>query len=51
MNLMFNTTNKRTPFYLQQMFSTRENVYNQRGPQGKLNIPKPRTDYMKRLYL
>ena len=48
-NLMFNTTNKRTPLYLQQqMFSPRENVDNQRDSQDKLNVPKPRTDHMKR---
>ena len=49
-NLMFNTINKRTPLYLQQMFSPRENVYNLRDSQGKLNVPKPPTDYMKRSF-
>ena len=32
------------------MFSPRENVYNLRDSQGKLNIPKPPTDYMKRSF-
>ena len=43
-NLMFNTIKKRTPLYLQQMFSPRENVCNLRDSQDKLYIPKPRTD-------
>ncbi len=49
-NLVYNTINERTPLYLQQMFSPRENVYNLRDSQSKLFIPKPRTDYMKRSF-
>ena len=45
-NLVYNTINERTPLYLQQMFSPRENVYNLRDSQSKLFIPKPRTDYI-----
>ena len=33
-NLMFITIHRRTPLYLQQMFSPRENVYNLRDSQG-----------------
>ena len=43
--LMFNNINKHTPFYLQEMFSPSESVYNLRDYYGKLYVPKPRTDY------
>ena len=32
------------------MFSPRKNVYTLRHSQGKLDIPKPRTDYIKRSF-
>ena len=48
--LMFNTLNKRTPLYLQEMFSPSESVYNLRDSYGKLFVPKPRTDYLKRSF-
>jgi hypothetical protein len=48
--LMFNTVNKRTPFYLQEMFSPSESVYNLRDSYGKLYVPKPRTHYLKRSF-
>lgn len=44
---MLKTVNKQTPFYLQEMFSPSESVYNLRDSYGKLNGPKPRTDYLK----
>ena len=48
--LMFNTINKHTPFYLQEMFSPSESVYNLRDSNGKLYVPKPRRDYLKRSF-
>jgi hypothetical protein len=49
---MFNTINKHTPyaFYLQEMFSPSESVYNLRDSYGKLYVPKLRTDYLKRSF-
>ena len=47
---MFNTVNKRTQFYLQEMFSPSESVHNLRDSYGKLYVPKPRTDYLKRSF-
>jgi hypothetical protein len=48
--LMFNTINKHAPFYLQEMFSPSESVYNLRDSYGKLYVRKPRTDYLKRSF-
>ena len=48
--LMFNTLNKRTPVYLQQMFSPSESSYNLRDSHGKLFVPRPHTDYLKRSF-
>ena len=48
--LMFNTLNKRTPVYLQQMFSPSESAYNLRDSHGKLFVPRPYTDYLKRSF-
>jgi hypothetical protein len=47
---MLNTINKHTPFYLQEMFSPSESVYNLRDSYGNLYVPKPRTDYLKRSF-
>ena len=47
---MFNTINKHTPFYLQEMSSPSESVYHLRDSYGKLYVPKPRTDYLKRSF-
>jgi hypothetical protein len=33
-----------------QMFSPSESVYHLRGSYGKLYVPKPRTDYLKRSF-
>jgi hypothetical protein len=35
---MFNTINKHTPFYLQEMFSPSESVYNLIDSYGKLRM-------------
>ena len=36
------------PEYLQTLFSQRHSVYNLRDSEGKLTIPKPTTNYLKR---
>ena len=48
---MYETINKCTPVYLQEMFSPSESVYNQRDSEGKLYIPKPGKDYLKRSFI
>ena len=47
--LMYKTINKLTPEYLQNLFSFRSTNYNLRNAEMKLNLPKPRTDYLKRV--
>ncbi len=44
--LMFKTLN--TPSYLQDMFSFRGPGYNIRNSEIRLNLPKPRRNYLKR---
>ena len=48
--LMYKTINKLTPEYLQNLFSFRSTNYNLRNAEMKLNLPKPRTDYLKRSF-
>jgi hypothetical protein len=48
--LMFKTLNNRAPEYLRNLFSDRNTHYNIRNAGGKLNVPRPRTDYMKRSF-
>jgi hypothetical protein len=48
---MYKTINKCTPVYLQEMFSRSESVYNQIDSEGKLYIPKPVKDYLKRSFI
>ena len=45
--LMHKTINKRTPQYLQEIFSFNKHVYNLRDSDNKLIVPGPRTDYLK----
>ena len=45
--LMYKTINKLTPEYLQNQFIFRSTDYNLRNAEMKLNIPKPRTDFIK----
>ena len=47
---MFNTLNICYPVYLQQMFSPIESANNPRDSHGKLFIPRPHTDYLKRSF-
>ena len=48
--LMYKTINKLTPEYLQNLFSFRSTNYNLRNAEMKLNLPKPRTEYLKRSF-
>ena len=44
------TMNGLAPDYLQSLFSQRHSVYNLRGSEGKLTLPKPNTNYLKRSF-
>ena len=48
--MMFKTMNGLAPVYLQNLFSQRHSVYNLRDSEGKLTIPKPSTNYLKRTF-
>ena len=48
--LMFKTLNNRAPEYLSNLFIDRNTHYNLRNAGGKLNLPRPRTDYLKRSF-
>ena len=47
---MFKTMNGLAPDYLQRLFSQRHSVYNLRDSEGKLTLPKPNTNYLKRSF-
>jgi hypothetical protein len=50
--VMFKTLiNGQSPQYLQELFSSRNSQYSLRNSKGKLFIPKPNTDYLKRSIL
>ena len=46
-NLMFKILNGEAPTYLQDLFSVR---YNIRNSEMRLNVPRPRTDHMKKSF-
>ena len=46
--LMYKVMNNLTPMYLQELFVTRVSHYRLGDSEGKLFLPKPRTDYLKR---
>ena len=48
--LMFKTLNNRAPEYLRNLFIDRNTHYDLRNAGGKLNLPRPRTDYLKRSF-
>ena len=48
--MMFKTMNGLAPEYLQSLFSQRRSVYNLRDSEGKLTLPKPSTNYLKRSF-
>ena len=45
---MFKIINGDAPSYLQNLFSVRGSGYNLRDSEIKLNLPKPRTNYLQR---
>ena len=47
---MFKILNGKAPTYLQELFSVRGIGYNIRNSEMRLNVPKPRTDYMKKSF-
>ena len=47
---MFKTLKSNVPSYLQESFSIRETRYNLRDSEMRLNVPKPRTNYLKRSF-
>ena len=48
--MMFNGMNGLAPGYLQSLSSQCHSVYNSRDSEGKLTIPKPSTNYLKRSF-
>ena len=48
--VMFKTLNGQSPQYLQELFSSRNCQYSLRHSNGKLFIPEPNTDYLKRSF-
>ena len=48
--MMFKSLNGLAPVYLQDLFSERHTDYGMRDSLRKLNLPKPRTDYLKRSF-
>ena len=47
---MFKTIHKLAPKYLHQLFTPRRSEYNLRNLEGKLALPKPHTNYLKRSF-
>ena len=47
---MFKSVNALAPEYLQSLFSQRRSLYNLRDFEGKLTLPKPSTNYLKRSF-
>ena len=48
--MMFKSMNGLAPKYLQSLFSQRRSVYNLKDSEGKLTLPKPSTNYLKRSF-
>ena len=48
--IMYKTLNNLTPLHMQNMFSSRKVSYNIRNTENILQVPKPRTDYLKRSF-
>ena len=49
-NLIFKILDGKAPTYLQDLFSVRGTGYNIRNSEMRLNVPRPRTDYMKKSF-
>ena len=47
---MFKTLTSNAPSYLQEFFSIRGTGYNLINSEMRLNLPKPRTNYLKRSF-
>ena len=45
--MVYKSLNGLAPEYMRSMFIYRDTVYSLRDAEGKLNIPKPRTNYLK----
>ena len=48
--IMFKTIHKLAPEYLHQLFTPRRAEYNLRNLEGKLALPKPHSNYLKRSF-
>ena len=48
--MMFKSLNGLATVYLQDLFTDRHTDYDMRDSLRKLNLPKPRTDYLKRSF-
>ena len=48
--MMFKSLNGLAPVYLHELFSERHTDYDLRDSFRKLNLPKPRTNYLKRSF-
>ena len=48
--MMFKSINELAPVYLRELFSERHTDYDLRDSFLKLNLPKPRTDYLRRSF-
>ena len=48
--MMFKSLNGLAPVYLHELFSERNKAYDLRDYFRKLNLPKPRTEYLKRSF-
>ena len=48
--MMFKSLNGLAPVYLHELFSERRTVYDLRDSFRKLNLTKPRTNYLKRSF-
>ena len=48
--IMYKTIHDLAPEYLQRLFSQRDAEYNLRNLEGKLTLPKPNTNYLKRSF-
>ena len=48
--MMFKSRHALAPVYLTDLFNKRSSYYNLRNSSGKLTLPKPHTNYLKRSF-
>ena len=48
--LMYKVIHKKAPSYLQRLFTENKQTYNLRASEGKLTLPKPKTEYLKKSF-